>query len=69
MLSRRRKLTIALQASVETPQWVTSSNDETGEDICQNLSKTTGIKYLINGVSEAYGDVTTWCEFNFDVKQ
>lgn len=36
------------------PDWVIESNDDSGIDINDNLNKTTGIKYLINGVADAY---------------
>ena len=68
-LSRGQKLTIAFHVANKIPSWVELSNDDHGEDIHQNLFKTTGIKYLITGVAEAYSDVKTWCEFQFNVKQ
>ena len=48
------------------PKWVQQSNDETGLDVKNNLNKTTGIKYIIQGVADAYKDeeVYTTCEFN-----
>lgn len=36
--------------------WVEASNDDDGVSASANLDKTTGIKYLINGVAEAYKD-------------
>lgn len=38
--------------SPELPSWVENSNDSTGKDVKNNLSRTTGIKHLIEG---AYG--------------
>lgn len=56
-----------------TPQisyWVYNSNDDSGVDIKNNLSKTTGIKYLIEGVSDAYkkDKILTTCKFNIKYK-
>ena len=48
--------------------WVEESNDDTGDNIEENLDKTTGIKYLIKGVAEAYKNSNVCCKFNFDVK-
>ena len=36
------------------PACVESSNDDSGKDIKKNIDKTTGLKYLINGVAQAY---------------
>ncbi len=51
------------------PSWVSESNDETGENIKENLSKTTGIKYLIQGVADAYKNEKIITEFSFNVKR
>ena len=48
---RGGRITISYPA---LPAWVSSSNDDTGENVSRNLDKTTGILYLITGVSEAY---------------
>lgn len=48
--------------------WVEESNDDTGDNIEENLDKTTGIKYLIKGVAEAYKNFNICCEFSFDIK-
>ncbi len=48
--------------------WVEESNDDTGDNIEENLDKTTGIKYLIKGVAEAYKNSNVCCKFKFDVK-
>lgn len=39
--------------SMEVPQWVSEKNDMTG----QNLKKTAGIKYIIEGVADAYKSI------------
>ena len=48
--------------------WVEESNDDTGDNIEENLDKTTGIKYLVKGVAEAYKNSNTCCKFIFDIK-
>lgn len=48
--------------------WVENSNDDTGDNIEENIDKTTGIKYLIKGVAEAYKKFNTCCKFSFDIK-
>lgn len=51
------------------PAWVSESNDETGANIQENLNKTTGIKYLIQGVADAYKNEKVSTTFNFNVKR
>lgn len=36
------------------PKWLAYANDETGEDIMNNIDKTTGIRNILTGVAEAY---------------
>ena len=50
--------------------WVYNSNDDSGTDIKNNLSKTTGIKYLIEGIADAYkkDKLLTTCKFNIKHK-
>lgn len=50
------------------PSWVSESNDETGENIAKNLNKTIGIKYLIQGVADAYKNETICAKMIFNVK-
>lgn len=38
----------------KTPKWLAYANDETGEDIMNNIDKTTGIRNILTGVAEAY---------------
>lgn len=54
--------------SPNMPSWVSESNDETGDNILNNLDKTTGIKYLIQGVADAYKNETVCSKMNFNVK-
>ena len=51
------------------PSWVSESNDDTGADIQENMDKTTGIKYLIQGVADAYKNEKISTTFNFNVKR
>ena len=51
------------------PSWISESNDETGTNINDNLSKTTGIKYLIQGVADAYKNENITAKMNFNVKR
>lgn len=51
------------------PSWVSESNDDTGTNIQENISKTTGIKYLIQGVADAYKDEKVCTTFNFNIKR
>lgn len=53
----------------ELPGWVAESNDESGTNVRGNLTKTTGIKYLIEGVADAYKGDKTCAEFNINVKR
>lgn len=47
------------------PAWVEALNDDTGKNIRQNLNKTTGIKYIIQGVAEAYKAETVLGEIKY----
>ena len=51
------------------PSWVNATNDDTGENVTQNLDKTTGIYYLINGVSEAYNTAAPYGKISFRIKK
>lgn len=48
--------------------WVEQSNDDTGKDAKKHLGQTTGIKYLITGVAEAYKDFTSCGNFTLNLK-
>lgn len=50
------------------PNWVTESNDDSGVNISKNLNKTIGIKYLIQGVADAYRNETVCTKMNFNIK-
>lgn len=48
--------------------WVNRTNDNSGENVKKNLDKTTGILYLIRGVSEAYKSAP-YGEISFKIKK
>ena len=50
------------------PSWVFESNDENGREVLKNLSKTTGIKYLIQGVADAYKSEQVITKIVFNIK-
>lgn len=60
---------LTFDAPSNLPSWVSQSNDETGDNINANLDKTTGIKYLIQGVADAYKNEKILTSFNFNVKR
>lgn len=51
------------------PSWVLESNDELGKNVKGNLNKTTGIKYLIEGVADAYKKDNILTMLKFTVKR
>ena len=55
--------------SPKMPSWVSESNDDTGANIQENINKTTGIKYLIQGVADAYKNEKVSTTFNFNIKR
>ena len=50
------------------PSWVDEINDDSGSNIRKNMNKTTGIKYLIKGVSDAYKDYINLATIDFRIK-
>lgn len=50
------------------PSWVKSANDDKGVDVKKNIDKTTGIQYLIKGVSDAYKGQSTYGSITFNIK-
>jgi len=38
------------------PEWVGQSNDDTGRNVRSHLGRTTGIKYILTGIAEAFGE-------------
>ena len=53
---------------MELDTLVDKVNDDSGSDIRKNMDKTTGIKYLIKGVSDAYKDYTNLATIDFKIK-
>ncbi len=51
------------------PSWVIESNDDSGKDVKNNLNKTTGIKYLIEGVVDSYKKDIISTNFKFTIKR
>lgn len=49
--------------------WVSRTNDDTGTNVRKNLDKTTGILYLIKGVSEAYRSEEPYGTITFKIKK
>lgn len=64
--NRQECLTLNLPTSLAA--WIDASNDETGQNIRDNLTKTTGIKYLIQGVADAFRDSDTIVSFNYNIR-
>lgn len=49
------------------PDWLEEANDDSGRDIRNNINKTTGIKYLVQGVADAYKKQEQLVDFKFVV--
>ena len=49
------------------PSWLEEANDDSGKDIRNNINKTTGIKYLVHGVADAYKKQEQLVDFKFVV--
>lgn len=47
------------------PSWLEDVNDDSGRNISSNMDKTTGIKYLVQGVADAYKKQKQLAEFKF----
>jgi len=41
------------------------SNDDSGREINKHLKQTTGIKYIVSGIAEAFREETTLADFAF----
>ena len=48
--------------------WISNSDDTTGQNVKENLDKTTGLMALIKGVAEAYKNSTTYGSVSFELK-
>ena len=51
----------------QLPSWVKKSNDDTGSNIKTKLSKTSGIQYIIGGVSDAYNEYKSRTKIKFTI--
>lgn len=52
----------------QLPKWVIFSNDSTGQNVKENLDKTTGLMALIKGVAEAYETSANYGSVSFELK-
>ena len=50
------------------PVWVSNSDDTTGQNVTNNLDKTTGLMSLIKGVSESYKNYEVYGVVTFNLK-
>lgn len=48
--------------------WVSDSDDTTGQNVKENMDKTTGLMALVKGVAEAYKSSTTYGSVSFELK-
>ena len=51
----------------ETPNWLEAVNDDTGKNVRKNLEKTTGIKYIIGGIADAYKNDKLLTNIKFNI--
>lgn len=52
---------------LSVPAWLEEVNDDSGRDVRKNIDKTTGVKYLIQGVADAYKKQEQLMEIKFVV--
>lgn len=60
------ELVILSQSSL--PDWIDEANDDTGANVTSHLKQTTGIKYIINGIADAYNN-TPLATFKFVISK
>lgn len=55
----------------DMPDWVSMYNDDSGKNVKNNIEKTTGIKYIIQGIFDAFKDADNLKlgEFNFIINR
>ena len=51
----------------EMPAWIEAVNDDSGKTIRKNLNKTTGIKYIIGGIADAYKNDKILANIKFNI--
>ena len=55
--------------SLEKPDWLENANDNLGREVIKNMDKTTGIKYIIQGVADAYKSNKELAEIKFVISK
>lgn len=55
--------------SLKYPDWLESVNDDSGKDVTKNMDKTTGIKYIVQGVADAYKTNSELAEMRFVISK
>ena len=55
--------------SLEKPDWLEDANDDSGREVTKNMDKTTGIKYIIQGVADAYKSYEELAEIKFVISK
>lgn len=55
--------------SLKHPDWLESVNDDSGKDVTKNMDKTTGIKYIVQGVADAYKTNSELAEMRFVISK
>lgn len=50
------------------PEWVIQANDDTGQNVRSNLNRTTGIKYIVAGIKEAFEKKTNTFTATFSIQ-
>lgn len=55
--------------SLEKPDWLENANDNLGREVIKNMDKTTGIKYIIQGVADAYKSNKELAEIKFVISR
>lgn len=51
------------------PDWLESANDDSGKDVTKNMDKTTGIRYIVQGVTDAYKINSELAEMKFIISK
>lgn len=54
-------------SSNKLPQWAVDSNDDSGTQIRKHISQTSGIKYIIGGVCDAYSSYDNKASIKFTI--
>ena len=54
---------------MEKPDWLENANDDSGREVTMNMDKTTGIKYIVQGVADAYKSNKELAEIKFVISK